>query len=290
MEKLILGLNEVDKSDIALAGGKAANLGELIKSGFPVPRGFIVSTFAYAQFVRENRLGQLIGSSIKKSVIEDAGELAKISKRIQRGFLNANFPPETEAKILKAYNSLKSPVAVRSSATAEDLGNASFAGQQETFLNIHTEKSLIKSIKLCFASLFFGRAILYREHHGFSSKNVRIAVVIQEMVNAKKAGVMFTANPVNHKKGEIVVESVSGLGESLVSGRVTPNFYLIDKKKGSLIEERIALKEAKLSNEELTGIIGLGKRIEALFKYPQDIEFAIDKKIFILQARPITTL
>ena len=219
--------------------------------------------------------------------VEDTKELEKVSEGLRKSIISYNIPEDLKHEILSAYNNLKGSVAVRSSATAEDLPEASFAGQQDTFLNVKGKKEVIECVKKCFASLFTARAIYYRTKNKFSHEKVLMAVVVQKLVNAKKAGVAFTINPSTNNEKEILIESVFGLGESLVSGSTIPDLYIIDKENGKLKSR----KENKhiLSDSELNEIVNLAKRIEEHYGAPQDIEWAINGRIYIVQARPVTT-
>ena len=281
----ILWFDAINKGDTPTVGGKGANLGEMF-SKFPVPNGFCITVNAYKRFIE--RIKGKIDSLLNNLNVEDTAKLDKISKQVRMSILNKNFPEDLKKEIISNYKKLKNKkVAVRSSATAEDLPNASFAGQQETYLDIYNENELIKSVQKCWASLFTSRAIYYREKNSFSHSNVLISVVIQEMVDAKYAGVMFTVDPVNKKY--ILIEVVEGLGEQLVSGQVTPNTYFMNKNYHK-IEEKI--EHFSIEPKLIEQISRIGERIEKHYKYPQDIEWAFDKKdrLFILQSRPITTL
>jgi len=203
--------------------------------------------------------------------------------------LEKEFPEHLKEEIIKNFKKLgeDKKVAVRSSATAEDLPTASFAGQQDTYLNIEGQHNVIESVQKCWASLFTSRAIYYREKNNFKHRDVLISVVVQEMINPEYAGVMFTIDPVNKK--HILIEIVEGLGEQLVSGQVTPNTYFMNKRSHKVEEKSVHFEANEKIVEEVSKI---GEKIEDHYKKPMDIEFAIDKKgkLFILQARPITTL
>jgi|GEM_PF-436539 len=258
--RTILWLKDVDKNSVAVAGGKGANLGELKKSGFSVPDGFVISCVLYDK-ITENGLKEKI-----------------------------EIPKDAEKEIIDAYRKLGGPVAVRSSATAEDSKSASFAGQQDTFLGVD-ETGLIGSIEKCMASLFSPRAVSYRAQKNIPLRDVSIAVVIQKMAASKKAGVAFSANPVTGNKGEIIIEAASGPCVQVVGGQIIPDNYVIEKESGKIKERRTA-KEQVLSDSEIGALAALVAAIEKHYQSPQDIEWAIDGsgKIHILQARPITTL
>jgi pyruvate,water dikinase len=310
---------EVDKKDLPLVGGKGANLGELTKLEIPVPPGFIVTTQSYFHFLDESRLHTKIRDILKKLDADDSKQLVKAATKIKDLITNAEMPQQIADEIRDAYSSLEGLVAVRSSATAEDLPEASFAGQQRTFLNIKGEEEVVDAVQGCWASLFEPRAIFYREQLELDHLKVGIAVVVQRMVQSEESGVMFTREPVSNEE-KITIEAVYGLGEAVVSGGVTPDLYLVDKKDLSIIHKMIARQEwqlvknpnrtadieetnfklpvpealqgkQKLSDREILTLAKLGAKIERLYKFPQDIEWAKgDGKLYIVQTRPITTL
>lgn len=311
---------EVDKEDLHLVGGKGANLGELTKLEIPVPPGFIVTTQSYFHFLEESNLSKKIGDILSKLNPDDSKQLIKAATRIKDLITNAEMPKQIADEIREAYEKLGGLVAVRSSATAEDLPEASFAGQQRTFLNIQGEEEVVSAVQGCWASLFEPRAIFYREQqHGLDHLRVGIAVVVQRMVQSDESGVMFTREPVSNED-KITIEAVYGLGEAVVSGGVTPDLYLVDKKNFAIIHKMISRQEwqlvkrpkgskdieetniklpvpdvlqgkQKLSDREVLSLAKLGAKIEKLYKFPQDIEWAKgDGKLYIVQTRPITTL
>lgn len=309
--------NEISKKSLGVAGGKGANLGEMVGASLPVPNGFVITAQAYAEFLDKKRIRSKIEKILEKVDVNDTKVLEKASEKIRKLIEAESVPPEIEKDILKAYKKLSNSggaVAVRSSATAEDLPEASFAGQQDTFLNIFGGNELIKSVKQCWSSLFTPRAIFYRESHNIEHSKVLIAVVVQLMVNAKKAGVMFTVHPTSGERERIVIEGAWGLGEGVVSGKVTPDYYVVDKNNGKIIEKMIAKKETMivreekgktkevktpaellekqvLTDDEIARIAELGKRVEKHYNFPQDIEWAVaDGKVFLLQSRPMTAL
>jgi pyruvate,water dikinase len=310
---------EVDKEDLPLVGGKGANLGELTKLEIPVPPGFIVTTQSYFHFLDESGLRTNIRAILKKLDADDSRQLDKSATRIKELISNARMPQAIADEISEAYEKMGGLVAVRSSATAEDLPEASFAGQQRTFLHIQGEADVIAAVQGCWASLFEPRAIFYREQHRLDHIKVGIAVVVQRMVQSKRSGVMFTREPVTNEE-KIAIEAVYGLGEAVVSGGVTPDLYLVDKKNFAIIHKMIARQEwqlikspkgtsdieetnvklpvsealqgkQKLSDREIVALAKLGTKIEKLYQFPQDIEWAReDSKLYIVQTRPITTL
>jgi len=317
-EKNILWFNEVGKEDVALVGGKGANLGEMASANFPVPRGFIVASKAYFDFLEENKLKSKIDRELKNINLDDPVTFNTASQRIKTLILDGRMSPALAKEIIQNYLKLgglisHALVAIRSSATAEDLPTASFAGQQVTFLNIKGEANVVKKVQECWASLFEPRAIFYREEKGFDHFKVGIAVPVQEMVPAEISGVMFTIDPVNHEKNRLIIEAVYGLGEYLVQGTVTPDIYVIEKssldilskkvekqtiqlvKVGSLtkktaVPRRLRLRR-KLTDGQIKTLAQIGKKIHSHYFYPQDIEWVLyRKKFYIVQSRPVTTL
>ena len=326
--KYIKWFTEVDKEDIPVVGGKGANLGELTSKGVKVPPGFCVTAGAYSEFIEKTNLQEEILKILEGLDTEDSIELELRSSDIRKLIIQAETPKEIEQDIIDSYKefagqvNVKDPeVAIRSSATAEDLPDASFAGQQDTYLHISGEKEVITHIKRCWASLWTGRAIYYREDQGFDHGEVALSVVVQYMVNSKVAGVMFTANPINSNPDEILINSSWGLGESVVSGMVTPDDFVLTKSPLEVSEKYIADKNlmvikntedvgtVEISVEEGLGtefvtkpsltdleVVDLAKNglaIEKLYGSPQDIEWGLDTdtgELYILQSRPITTL
>jgi pyruvate,water dikinase len=326
-EKLILWFEEVRKEDVPLVGGKNANLGEMINAGIPVPPGFAITAYAYKKFITETGIAEKIYEIIKEKVVDpnNPEQYEQASKEIRKLIEATQMPKEIENEIRKAYKQLSKKVgvvqisvAVRSSATAEDLPDASFAGQQETFLNVSGESEVLEKVEKCWSSLFTPRAIFYRTQKGFPHEKVLISVAIQKMVNSRSAGVMFTINPVTGDRNQIVIEGNWGLGESVVSGSVSPDDFIVDKNNFNIIEKRIATKTVEyirdpktgktihanipperqnapcLNDEEIVYLAKLAKRIEEHYGRPQDIEWAIDRdgifpdNIFIVQSRPET--
>lgn len=326
--KYIKWFNEIDKNDIPTVGGKGANLGELTQKGLDVPPGFSITAGAYVHFIDFAELDDVIRELIRGLDEENSDMLQGVSKAIQNRINSGEIPEDLKNEIIGAYRefsekiNLSNPeVAVRSSATAEDLPEASFAGQQDTYLHISGEEELIKYVRKCWASLWTARAIYYRVKQDFEHFDVSLSVVIQKMVNSEKSGVMFTANPVNSNTNEMMINASWGLGEAVVSGTVTPDEYLVDKKSKTVTEKHIAEKnimvvkrqdgvgteEIKiadylgedkvndqcLTDEEIMTLINYGIKIEEMYGSHQDIEWGFDKdtkKLYILQSRPITTL
>ena len=284
----ILWLDGIREGDAPAVGGKGLHLSELKGAGFNVPDGFVVTTDVYGKTV--SSLSKNIEAILSSLDVQKTDELERAAAKIQSLITAAGIPEESERRILDAYRRLTGSVAVRSSGIAEDTQAASFAGQMDTFLDVQ-ENSLLGAVKKCMASLFTARAIYYRAQKNIGYRETRIAIVVQNMVSAAKAGVAFSANPVTRNAKEIVVEAAKGMGESVVAGKVIPDNYVIDKETGTVKESRVAPFRT-LSNRELGEIISAVKKIENYYGSPQDVEWAIDNegRLFILQARPITTL
>jgi pyruvate,water dikinase len=318
-KKAIVWFNEVTKDDVPTVGGKGANLGEMTNADIPVPPGFIVTADAYFDFIKKSRLTDKIRRLLEPLDSGDSKQLQQIAAQVKQLIMDAAMPPELANEIQQAYIKMgKGLVAVRSSATAEDLPEASFAGQQSTFLNVKGEKEVVAAVQECWASLFEPRAIFYRHQHGFDHFKVGIAVPIQKMVQSQASGVMFTIEPVTSNSNEIVIEAVFGLGEAIVSGEVTPDLYVVDKDSLNIITKKIANQESqliknpaagakepniwvpipastqpqqKLTDSEIIKLAWLGKQLEDHYRFPQDIEWAKeDNKIYIVQTRPVTTI
>jgi len=319
-KKFVAWFDELGKEDIPLAGGKGANLAEMTRAGIPVPPGFIVTSDAYFHFLNRAGLEQEMRQLLEPLDVEDSQKLKEVSDKVKKKIFASSMPEEIANEIKEAYGKLgRGLVAVRSSATAEDLPEASFAGQQRTFLNIQGEDELLKAVQGCWASLFEPRAIFYREQQGFDHLKVGLAAPVQQMVQSETSGVMFTVEPLTNDTGCIIIEAVYGLGEAIVSGEVTPDYYVVDKTNLTIIDRQIARQEwqiiknpqphgieesnikisvpnpkqsqQKLVDSDIITLAKLGKSLEALYQFPQDIEWAKqDGKIFIVQTRPITTL
>ena len=286
-EEKILWLKDIKKEDAPVVGGKGANLGELFHH-FPVPNGFCITVNCYARFLKETWIGEHIHGLLDKIDIEGPEQLERASEEIRKLILKQGFPADLRKEIIGNYKNLKNKkVAVRSSATAEDLPTASFAGQLDTYLNVHGAENVVEATQKCWASLFTSRAIYYREKKNFRHRDALISVVVQEMAEHKYAGVMFTVDPVNKK--HILVEVVEGIGEQLVSGQVTPNSYFLNKKSHKIEEKS---EHFNINPRLIEKISMMGEKIERHYKYPQDVEFVIGKKgnLFIVQSRAITTL
>ena len=302
-------------SDISLetAGGKGVNLARLTHAGFNVPRGFIVSTDAYHAFVQVNRWLAVIGSTVEGVPADDVAALEKLSAQIRAAFSVGAMPPEVETAVRDAIAAFREvPVAVRSSATAEDLPDLSFAGQQDTYLNVLGEDEVIKAVVNCWSSLWTARAIGYRLRNHIPQDEVALAVIVQEMVPSDASGVMFTANPLTGLRSEVVIDATLGLGEALVSGQVEPDHYVVEPRGGAILEKKLGAKEIStrsrmgggvetvreqastqqaLTDSEILRLAELGKTIQKEYGFPQDVEWAFaDEILYVLQSRAITSL
>jgi phosphoenolpyruvate synthase/pyruvate phosphate dikinase len=286
---LILSLN-TEQATLENAGGKGANLVRLVRAGFPVPDGFIVSTQAYRDFVNANALIEKIERTLAHVPTDDLDALESASFVIRQAFNAETLPQELAREIVEAYHRLgQGVVAVRSSATAEDLPGLSFAGQHESLLNVIGEEALMRAIVNCWASLWTARAISYRACHSIAHTHVALAVIVQTMVPSEAAGVMFTANPLTGARTEIVIEAVPGLGEALVSGQAEPDHYIVDGARKKIVTKMLSAQV--LPEAQILELARLGTQVAEAFGAPQDIEWAwADGKFFLLQARPITTL
>ncbi len=313
---------EISKKDIPEVGGKGANLGEMTQAGLPVPPGFCVTSNAFQQFLKKSKLAPVIKETLKNLDVYDTTALNSAAETIQSAVLKASLPSDIESAIKTAYKKLSQKgdafVAVRSSATAEDLPGASFAGQQETYLDVRGVKDVLETVQMAWASLFEARAIFYRVEKGFDHLAVSIAVPVQRMVQSEVSGVMFTIDPLTNDRDKIAIEAIYGLGDALVGGEVTPDQYIFSKSTGQVetihvvtqktmlgyspsarSEEKVAeipvsseyQKKQKLTNEQIVALAHLGEAVEEHYKYPQDIEWAYEhKKFYLVQTRPVTTI
>ena len=223
------------------AGGKGANLAEMTKAGFSVPPGYVVLSTCYFDFIKKAGLAPFIKTTLQSLDVANSEALKVASKRIKDAILEADMPPYISEQIQASYEKMGGGyVAVRSSATAEDLPDASFAGQQSTFLNVHGKEHVVEAVKECWASLFEARAIFYREENTFDHMAVGIAVPVQRMVNSEVSGVMFTVEPVHNDHSKIFIEAIYGLGEGIVSGQISPDTYIVSKLMMTLDEAHVA--------------------------------------------------
>jgi len=334
-DKYVRWFSDLNNKDIKIAGGKGASLGEMFNNKFPVPPGFVITAQAFDFFMTRAKLKDKIYEIIQQIDMEDTEELQKASKIIRKLIENEEIPDELSNEIIEAYhilgtekiddfgissdalNILKNSqepvfVSVRSSATTEDLVDASFAGQQESFLNVKGDSSLIEHVKRCFSSLYTPRAIYYRNKKGFREGEALLAAVVQKMIDSEKSGVVFSRDPVN-MDDNIAIEAVFGLGEGIVSGKIKPDHYVVSRdlkledvkilnkkiaivRTGSGQNEIVRLSDEKsrsqvLSSGEILEIANQAIKLEDHYNNPQDIEFAVEGgEVYILQSRPITTL
>lgn len=314
-EQHVLGLHEVDETQVAVVGGKGAHLGGLRRiDGVRVPAGFCVTTDAFRRIMAETRSidGQL--DRLSRLNPDDREAVRTLSAEIRRTIEGIAIPEDLAAAITRALAQLgeQAAYAVRSSATAEDLPTASFAGQQDTYLNVVGSAAILRHISRCWASLFTERAVTYRQHNGFDHRKVQMAVVVQQMVFSQAAGIMFTADPVTSNRKVVSVEASFGLGEALVSGLVNADVFTV--RDGEIVARTIGTKrlaihasptggtreqaidpqrqnQPALTDAQVARLARLGRRIEAHFDHPQDIEWClVDDGFQIVQSRPITTL
>lgn len=336
----LVWFNEVDKDDLLLVGGKGANLGEMTKAGFPIPFGFVVTSQAFNEFIKTNNLKKRIKDILTNLNYESQNEIREKSQQIRLLISSSDLPKKLINSIVNHYHDLttqeeqylkkksnilntsfhklktiyKLPyVAVRSSATSEDSPKASFAGQQDTYLNVNGETDLIHKIRECWASLYTDRSIYYRKQQKISEDGLGIAIVIQRMIQSEISGIAFSIDPITGNKETIVIEAVHGLGEYIVQGKVTPDYYEVNKRSMEILKKRINTqkimlkktnrktkeykikskigKQQKLTDEEIIKLAIIIKDIEKHYFFPQDIEWSIENNnIFIIQSRPITTL
>jgi len=317
MSIFIKTFQQLNKSDIYLAGGKGASLGEMMRAGILIPPGFVVTSLAFDYFLMETDLNQKIESQLDNVNYDDVNSLDLASKKIRDLIYEAKLPEDLQCEILNEFNDLEvNWVAVRSSATAEDSLVASWAGVLESYLN--TDKNhLLCNIKKCWASLFTSMAICYRQKKGLCKTKVSVAVVIQAMIQADVAGICFTVHPVTKDKNQMIIEAGYGLGKAIVSGQITPDSYIINKNNFEIIEINIAKQDKmlvrsfksgnkrvevqedkrekqKLSSKQIMELAKICLKIEKHYGFPCDIEWAMlgkfkRWKFFIMQIRPVTT-
>jgi len=316
MNKFCLAFRDINRREVPLAGGKGANLGDMVQAGLPVPPGFVITAAAYRRMFESSGLESMVCDCLGLIDREDNQALMEVEHEIRALFQQQSMDPELCVEILEHYHGMGEniPVAVRSSATAEDLVGASFAGQQNTFLNVYGDDNLIHAILDCWSSLFTCQAIYYRYRNGFDDTQVSMAVVVQKMICADKAGVIFTVDPVSRNPYQMVIEGVYGLGEGIVSGAITPDHFKIDRETLEIRFKYIAPKglmftkdsvcgcieipvpeelknQPVLNEQELELLVKMANRVEAHFGVPQDIEWgAKADQFYLLQSRPITTL
>jgi len=317
--KNVMWFEELGKGNLAEAGGKGANLGEMSQSGFPIPPGFVVTSGSYFKHLAANGLVPPMTAILDALDVNDNDRLNEASVKIKKLIVDGLMPKDIENDIIMNYRKLNERagrevyVAVRSSATAEDLPTASFAGQQSTYLNVKGPENVVKMVKECWASLFEPRAIYYRVENKFEHMKVGLAAVVQIMVQSEKSGIIFTVDPMYQDPNLISIEAGFGLGETVVSGQITPDTYRIDKERMEIVDKKISRQSwmlikrnekneraqiksemqetQKLSDGEIIDLAKIAHKIEQHYGYPQDLEYAVDKgNLYIVQSRPITTL
>ena len=311
---LTLPFSRISKHDTSTAGGKGASLGEMTQAGIPVPPGFVVLSTAFNRFLEETDLSAEIDSILHEVNHQEMHTVEHASEKIQKLILEAKMPKDIAEEIKKECKKLNTPyVAVRSSATAEDSSSAAWAGQLESYLNT-TEKTLLQNVQKCWASLFTPRAIFYRFERGLHAQTISVAVVIQKMVQSEKSGIAFSVHPVTEDRNQLIIEAGFGLGESIVSGQITPDSYVVEKEPRRIIDKNIETQpkglyrahnggnewrdiskdqgeRQVLSDEEILELSELVLKIENHYSFPCDIEWAYEKgKLYIVQSRPVTTL
>lgn len=317
-EAYLVSLGEDESTEITVVGGKGSSLGKMVKGGFPVPPGFVVTTDAYEEFLHVNDLEVKIEKILAVLDYDNLDELEKETGEIRDAITSSKFPDSFAQKVMHAYKGLGDElayVAVRSSATAEDLAGASFAGQYDTYLDVRGEKALLDAIRRCWASMWTARVTVYRHNKGFDHDTIGIAVVIQKMIEPDVAGVMFVGNPFNARADEIVINASWGLGEMVVSGSVTPDEYIIDREMLSIKRKSLGSKELRvvrdhktgngtvqesvpdtlqgqytLSDDQASALAEMGRKVTIYYEgLPQDIEWALSGgSFFLLQSRPVT--
>jgi pyruvate,water dikinase len=316
---IVTFFKDIDKHDTPLVGGKGANLGEMTKAGFPVPNGFAITINAYDAFLEENEIAKKIYEILAVTDVNDPNQLNSASNRIQKIVNSSKIPDEVTKEVITGYKKLsgtfkKALVAVRSSATAEDAGTTSFAGQQASFLNVEGEANLLMNVKECWASLFTARSIYYRVENKIKHESVKIAVIVMKMVQSEVSGVIFSIDPAKNDKDRIIIESVWGLGEMIVQGSVIPDKYVVQKGTFAILSKEVSdqsiqlvrakgkeNKESevpknirdkqKITDEEIIKLAHIGARLQDHYYFPQDTEWAKEKgKLYIVQTRPITTI
>lgn len=311
--EFIKSFKHLSKNDTAIAGGKGASLGELTQAKIPVPSGFVVLSSAFEKFLEKTDLGVEIESLFHQVNHKDVSSVERVSVEIRSLIDNAEFPQDIGEKIENEFANLDSDyVAIRSSATAEDSKIASWAGELESYLNT-TKSTLLENVKKCWSSLFTPRAIFYRFEKQLHQNKVSVAVVVQSMIQSEVSGICFTVHPVTKDYDQMVIEAGFGLGEAIVSGKVTPDMYVVLKQKWELLDKNInqqhmmivrkeggniekevskaEQEKQKLPDDRVLELAKICQKIEEHYKHPQDIEWAFAKdEFFIVQSRPITTL
>lgn len=312
--EIIREFGRLGKNDADLAGGKGASLGEMTQAGIPVPPGFVILSASFEKFLEETDLNVEIDSILHTVDHKEIHTVENASEKIKALILEAEMPEDIAKEIGASFKKLGTKyVAVRSSATAEDSTSAAWAGQLDSFLNT-TEKDLLEKVKHCWASLFTPRAIFYRFEKGLHGTHISVAVVVQKMVESEVSGIAFSVHPVTEDRNQLIIEAGFGLGEAIVSGQITPDSYVVEKKPRRIIDKNISEQERgiyrdtkggnvwkdiatsegslqKLSDEQILELTELILKIEKHYGFPCDIEWALEKsKFYIVQSRPITTL
>ena len=317
----VVWFSEVGRDDVPVVGGKGANLGELTRAGIPVPPGFVVTADTYFRFIDHSGLEPAIRKELFGLDVHNSRDLNERASRIRARLMEAPVPAHIAEAIRKGYRELgQGPVAVRSSATAEDLPEASFAGQQSTYLNVVGEENVVRAVQACWASLWEGRAIFYREESGYDHMKVGLAVPVQRMVQSEISGVMFTVEPVTSDATKITIEAVYGLGEGIVSGEISPDLYIVSKQSLQVLDiehapqDRMISRHAgsdggyetgntwqdvpaglgtrqKLTEDQIRELARIGRGVEEHYGSHQDIEWAYEGgKFYLVQSRPVTTM
>jgi pyruvate,water dikinase len=318
-QPIIVNFKDIDKHDTPLVGGKSANLGEMTKAGFPVPPGFAITINAYDAFLEENDVAKKIYDILKDTDVNNPTQLESASRRIQKMIETCKIPDDVAKEVIAAYKKLsgvfkKALVAVRSSATAEDSGTTSFAGQQASFLNVQGEANLLMMVKECWASLFTARSIYYRVENKIKHESVKISVVVMKMIQSEVSGVMFSIDPSKNDKERIIIESVWGLGEMIVQGAVIPDKYVVQKGTFAILSKEVSDQsiqlvgvkgkdnkevevpknirdKQKITDEEIVKLAKMAAKLQEHYYFPQDCEWAKEKgELYIVQTRPITTI
>lgn len=312
--EFIRNFHKLSKNDADIAGGKGASLGEMTQVGIPVPPGFVVLASSFEKFISDTQIDAEIDAQLKKVNIKEMESVEEASEVIGGLIDSQEMPKEIEKEILHQFELLHSEfVAVRSSATAEDASDASWAGELDSYLNA-TQKTVVDYAKKCWGSLFTPRAIFYRIEKKLHKHKIFVAVVVQKMINSEVSGICFTVHPVTTDPNQLIIEAGYGLGEAIVGGKITPDSYVIHKKENKIIEKNIPCQEMmiirgekgdtnevevaktkqekqKLNDKKIIELSEICKNIEKHYGKPQDIEWALEKgKIYIVQSRPITTL
>ncbi|MCX6767108.1 MAG: hypothetical protein NTY90_00020 [Candidatus Micrarchaeota archaeon] len=310
---LVEPFSNLGMHSVGIAGGKGAQLGEMTKAGIPVPPGFVVLTHAFDLFLAENGLVKKIDDLVAKLDARDTEKVNKMSEAIRKMVAGGKIPEKVAKGIHEEFDRLGAEfVAVRSSATAEDAANASWAGELETYTNV-MDAGIVGAVKKCWSSLYTPRALVYRIEKDMRDKRVSVGVVVQKMVQSEVSGVAFTVNPVTNDTTQMIIEAGHGLGESVVAGIITPDNYVVDKKEGLIMDVTVNAQEnmiarvghgsktvpvppamrekQKLPGPKILELAEICKRIERHYGKPQDIEWAVEKgEIYIVQTRPVTTL